>query len=367
VTRRLLITGGAGFIGANFTRYWAGAYPGDRLVVLDKLTYAGNKANLAPLLADRVRFVLGDIADRALVGRLLNEERIDTIVNFAAESHVDRSIDDPGSAVHTNVLGTQSLLDAARSCWHAAAERNCHFHHVSTDEVYGSLGPGDPPFTERHPYCPNSPYAASKAAADHLVRAYGTTYGLRYTISNCSNNYGPFQFPEKLIPLCLVNLLEGRTLPLYGDGQQIRDWLHVHDHCRAIECILTRATPGTTWNVGGGTAVENVWLIGRLCESVEQAFARAPALGERFPNCPAARQMRCVDRVRFVPDRPGHDRRYTLDAGRIERELGFRTSIALDQGLAATVDWYLDNASWWREVKDGTYRRGLAAEASPSP
>jgi dTDP-glucose 4,6-dehydratase len=361
MTRRLLITGGAGFIGANFTRFWADAHPGDRLVVLDKLTYAGNRENLAPLLDARVRFVLGDIADRARVLSLLEEERIDTIVNFAAESHVDRSIDDPYAVVHTNVLGTQSLLDAARAYWKVAPRTTNRFHHVSTDEVYGSLGPQDRPFTERHPYSPNSPYAASKAAADHLVRAYGATFGLPFTISNCSNNYGPYQFPEKLIPLCLVNLLDGRRLPLYGDGRQIRDWLHVHDHCRAIECILTQASSGTTWNVGGRSEAENVWLIGRLCEVVEQAFARHASLGERFPACPAARGRSCRDQIEFVQDRPGHDRRYAIDGSSIERELGFRTSIALEQGLGTTVEWYLDHEPWWRAIKDGTYRRGLGS------
>jgi dTDP-glucose 4,6-dehydratase len=359
VTRRLLITGGAGFIGSNFTRFWAEAYPDDRLVVLDKLTYAGNRANLTPLLDARVRFVTGDIADRARVLGILEEERIDTLVNFAAESHVDRSIDDPYAVVHTNVLGTQSLLDAARTYWKKAPQGANRFHHVSTDEVYGSLGPDDTPFTERHPYSPNSPYAASKAAADHLVRAYGATFALPFTISNCSNNYGPYQFPEKLIPLCLVNLLEGRRLPLYGDGRQIRDWLHVHDHCRAIERILIHAAAGTTWNVGGRSEAENVWLIGQLCDIVERAFARHAPLGERFPNCAAARGRACRDQIEFVQDRPGHDRRYAIDGSTIERELGFRASIPLDQGLAATVEWYLEHEPWWRSIKDGTYRRGL--------
>jgi dTDP-glucose 4,6-dehydratase len=366
MNRSLLITGGAGFIGSNFTRFWAKTYPQDRLVVLDKLTYAGNKANLAPLLDGRVRLVTGDIADRALAELLIREERIDTVVNFAAESHVDRSIDDPSATVRTNVLGTQSLLDAARACWTGPALRTHRFHHVSTDEVYGSLGPDDAPFTERHPYSPNSPYAASKAAADHLVRAYGATFGLPYTISNCSNNYGPFQFPEKLIPLCLVNLLEGRQVPIYGDGRHIRDWLHVDDHCRAIECILTRATPGSTWNVGGHAAVENVWLIGQLCEMVERAFLRTPALGEHFPDCPAAKGAPCSERMQFVTDRPAHDRRYAIDGSTIERELGFRTSIGLDQGLKRTVDWYLENASWWHAILDGSYRN-VATVTNPRP
>lgn len=367
MTRRVLITGGAGFIGSNFTHYWAAAHPGDRIVVLDALSYAANRSNLSLLPDDRIRFVYGNIRDRPLVQDLLEREQIDTVVNFAAESHVDRSIDNPTEFIRTNVLGTQVLLDAARACWVGASPGTCRFHHVSTDEVYGSLDPGEAPFTEQHAYAPNSPYAASKAAADHLVRAYGATYGLPFTISNCSNNYGPYQFPEKLLPLCLVNLLEGRRLPLYGDGRQIRDWLHVNDHCRAIECILEQAQPGTTWNVGGQAESENIRLVGRLCEGVSRAFSADPSLAERFPACPAARGISCHEQIEFVRDRPGHDRRYAIDATRIERELGFRPSISLEEGITTTVRWYLDNEAWWRSIKDGTYRRGLArAPAGPA-
>jgi len=362
VIRRLLITGGAGFIGSNFTHFWAHTYPNDRLVVLDALTYAGSRANLTPRLDGRIRFVEGDIANGPLVRRLLEEEHIETIVNFAAETHVDRSIDDPQAFIRTNVVGTQVLLDAARSYWRSTSRSGHRFHHVSTDEVYGSLGPNDVPFTERHPYSPNSPYAASKAAADHLVRAYGATFGLPFTISNCSNNYGPYQFPEKLIPLCLVNLLQGRRLPLYGDGRQVRDWLHVHDHCRAIALILTRAAEGTTWNIGGGAGTPNVTLIERLCDLVDQAFAKNPTLAGRFPECPAARGQSCRDRIEFVEDRPGHDRRYAIDGSAIERELNFRPEIPLETGLSTTIDWYLEQEPWWRSIKDGTYRRGLVAK-----
>jgi len=247
-----MVTGGAGFIGANFCHYWSATYPGDRLVVLDALTYAGNLASIEPLIqSQRVRFVHGDICDRDRVAALLREERIDTIVNFAAESHVDRSIKDPQSFLRTNVMGTHALLEAARSTWPDPATGSYRFHHVSTDEVYGSLGPADPAFTESTPYAPNSPYSASKAAADHVVRAYVHTFATPCTISNCSNNYGPYQFPEKLLPLCIVNILEGRPLPIYGDGLQIRDWLHVEDHCRAIDHILRVSDLGETWNVGG--------------------------------------------------------------------------------------------------------------------
>ena len=364
MTRHLLVTGGAGFIGSNFARYWAAAHPGDRIIVLDALTYAGNRANLAGLADERVRFVRGDIGDRALVGDLFEREDIDTVVNFAAESHVDRSIDDPTVFVRTNVLGTQVLLEAARVSWRTTSHQMRRFHHVSTDEVFGSLAPDEAPFAETRPYAPNSPYAASKAAADHLVRAYGVTYGLPITISNCSNNYGPFQFPEKLIPLCLVNLLDGKRLPLYGDGQHVRDWLHVHDHCRAIESILLRAPTGTTWNVGGRAEEQNLRLVERLCDVVAEAFVADPALVARFPDCPAARGMPCREQIEFVRDRTGHDRRYAIDGTAIERELGFRATIPLERGLVTTVQWYLQHEPWWRSVKDGRYRRDPGADAS---
>jgi len=284
--RRLLVTGGAGFIGANFCHYWCAAHPGDRLVVLDALTYAGNLASIAELIdSGRVRFVRGDIGERERVAALLAEESLGTIVNFAAESHVDRSLEDPAQFLRTNVLGTQALLEAARESWGPeAAQRGCRFHHVSTDEVYGSLGSTEAAFTESTPYSPNSPYAASKAAADHLVRAYAHSFGLPVTISNCSNNYGPFQFPEKLLPLCILNILEGRRLPIYGDGLQIRDWLHVSDHCRAIELILTKSAAGETWNIGGSTQEPNLAVVGAVCDLLDQAFAAEPALAARFPR-----------------------------------------------------------------------------------
>jgi dTDP-glucose 4,6-dehydratase len=367
--RRLLVTGGAGFIGANFCHYWALKHPSDRLLVLDALTYAGNLASIA-LLEKRgaLRFVRGDIGDGALLGTLLREERIDTIVNFAAESHVDRSIEDPASFLKTNVLGTQVLLEAARLAWNTAAVlASCRFHHVSTDEVYGSLEHNAAGFTESTPYAPNSPYAASKAAAEHLVRAYHRTYGLPGTISNCSNNYGPYQFPEKLLPLCILNMLEGRALPIYGDGLQIRDWLHVNDHCRAIELILEDSPVGETWNVGGSTQDPNIAVVGMLCDLVDAAFAANPRLATRFPHSAAAAGKPSRSLMQHVRDRPGHDRRYAVDSGKIRRRLKFSAATDLAAGLADTVRWYLDNESWWRSVASGEYRQWYARQYQSGP
>ena len=362
--RRLLVTGGAGFIGANFCHYWAQAHPSDRLVVLDALTYAGNLASIAALeTRGALRFVRGDIGDGPLITTLLKDERIDTIANFAAESHVDRSIEDPASFLKTNVLGTQVLLEAARLAWNTPeALESCRFHHVSTDEVYGSLEHGAAGFTESTPYAPNSPYAASKAAADHLVRAYSRTYGLPCTISNCSNNYGPYQFPEKLLPLCILNMLEGRALPIYGDGLQIRDWLHVSDHCRAVERILQDSPAGETWNVGGSTQDPNIAVVGMVCDLVDAAFARQPALAQRFPNSAAAAGKASRTLMQHVRDRPGHDRRYAVDSGKIRRRLRFSAATELAAGLEQTVRWYLDNESWWRSVASGEYRQWYARQ-----
>src|SRR4029079_457740 len=289
---KLLITGGGGFIGGNFVHYWLREHPRDALVVLDALTYAGNLETLAGFEGDsRMHFVRGDVADADVVARTLSDDGVDTIVHFAAESHVDRSIVEPGAFVRTNVVGTQVLLDAARAAWRTDTRwrDGVRFHHVSTDEVYGSLSPTDPPFTERTPYSPNSPYAASKAASDHLVRAYHHTYGLPTSISNCSNNYGPYQFPEKLIPLMIVNALRGLPLPLYGDGRQIRDWLFVGDHCQAIDRIIQADVAGCTFNVGGRAEHENVYIVGQVCELLDARFRAEPGFGERFPDCPPAR------------------------------------------------------------------------------
>ncbi|HYL04251.1 MAG TPA: dTDP-glucose 4,6-dehydratase [Steroidobacteraceae bacterium] len=357
--RRLLVTGGAGFIGANFCHYWTRAHPGDRLVVLDALTYAGNLASIAALIEQgSLRFVRGDIGNEEQVAALLAAERIEIIVNFAAESHVDRSIADPAAFLRTNVLGTQVLLEAARRAWgEDAGRRGCRFHHVSTDEVYGTLEPGDAPFTETTPYAPSSPYAASKAAADHLVRAWARTWRLPCSISNCSNNYGPYQFPEKLLPLCILNILEGRALPIYGDGLQVRDWLHVSDHCRALDLILGGSPPGETWNVGGASQEPNLTVVGTLCDLVDAAFAARGELAARFPRSAPARGRPARSLIEHVRDRPGHDRRYAVDSGKIRARLGFSAATALVEGLRTTVDWYLDNESWWREVVSGEYRQ----------
>ena len=358
---RLLVTGGAGFIGANFVHHWLGTHPADRVVVLDALTYAGNLANLESV-KDRpeLKFVRADIRDTARVEQLLREERLDTIVHFAAESHVDRSIHGPDAFIETNVQGTHSMLKAARTVWLTErAVREHRFHHVSTDEVYGSLGPEDPAFTEATRYAPNSPYSASKAASDHLVRAYHHTYGLATTISNCSNNYGPFHFPEKLIPLMIVNLLHGRALPIYGDGRNVRDWLHVSDHCRGIERVLERGTPGEVYNIGGGAESENLALVETLCAVADRAFLKRPELIEAFGASPAARGERSASLIQFVKDRPGHDRRYAIDCTKAERELGYKAEVTLERGLQDTFAWYLDHQWWWRGVMDGSYQRWI--------
>jgi dTDP-glucose 4,6-dehydratase len=335
----MLVTGGAGFIGANFVRHRAARHPGDLLVVLDALTYAGDRANLAG--APHV-FVHGDIRDTPLVRSLLREHALDTIVHFAAESHVDRSIAAPHAFVDTNVLGTHSLLAAARAEWLDAGSGRPHrFHHVSTDEVYGSLGPDDPAFTEASPYAPNSPYAASKAASDHLVRAYHRTYGLQTTLTACSNNYGPYQHAEKLIPLFLRNCLTGTPLPIYGDGMNVRDWLHVQDHVRAIELALARGQPGEAYNVGGGEESPNLELIDTLCAVVDRAFAADSQLARRFPGAPAARGEPSASLKSFVPDRLGHDRRYAINEEKSRRELGYHATRTFAQGLEETVAWYL--------------------------
>lgn len=355
---RLLITGGAGFIGTNFVHWWLGEHPGERVVVLDALTYAGNVANLQPAQArSELRFVHGDIRDTALIEQLLREERLDTIVHFAAESHVDRSITGPDAFIETNVVGTHSLLKAARRVWLEERAVTAHrFHHVSTDEVYGSLGPTDAPFTETTRYAPNSPYSASKAASDHLVRAYQHTYGLATTVSNCSNNFGPYQFPEKLIPLTIVNILEGKPLPVYGDGENIRDWLHVTEHCRGIGAILARGKPGEVYNIGGGCELRNIDLVRSLCAIADQAFRAQPALCTRFPRSLAAGPEGCAGSINFVQDRPGHDRRYAIDSAKLARDLGFRCGGTLERSLLETFEWYVRNEGWWRSILDGTYR-----------
>jgi dTDP-glucose 4,6-dehydratase len=353
----VLVTGGAGFIGANFVRFWRDTNPSDAITVLDALTYAGNRSSLDGVDAD---FVHGDIGDTALVEGLLNERRIDTLIHFAAESHVDRSIHGPDAFIETNILGTHSLLKAARTVWLAGCGVPHRFHHVSTDEVYGSLGPDDAAFSETTPYAPNSPYSASKAASDHLVRAYHHTYGLAVTTSNCSNNYGPYQFPEKLIPLFLINALHGRPLPIYGDGMQVRDWLHVDDHCRGIAAVIAKGRVGETYNIGGGAELPNLTVIDTLCSAVDAAFAADSELVTRFPDAPAARGVATASLKTTVTDRPGHDRRYAIDERRARDELGYAPLRTFAQGFASTLDWYLANEPWWRAILDGSYRDWVA-------
>ena len=344
----ILVTGGAGFIGANFIRY-ALARPEfkGRVINLDKLTYAGNLQNLEGLGARHV-FVKGDICDYKLVLRLLRRYKISLVVNFAAESHVDRSIHGPAEFVRSNINGTFSLLEAAREAW--PDRKDVRFHHVSTDEVYGSLGRTGK-FRETTPYDPRSPYSASKASSDHLVMAYHHTYGLPVTISNCSNNYGPYHFPEKLIPLVILSALEGKPLPVYGDGMQVRDWLYVEDHCAAIWRVITKGRPGQTYNVGGNSEKKNIDVVKGICAALEKFQ----------PSCcnPMMKGKKYADLFTYVKDRPGHDRRYAIDFSKIRRELGWKPSVTFKEGLESTVVWYLGNAGWVRNVNTGAYRGWL--------
>lgn len=340
---RLLVTGGAGFIGSNFVHHWVKHHPDDRVVVLDALTYAGRARNIETLSGSpNLHFVRGDIRDGAAVEHLLRAEGIDTLVNFAAESHVDRSIASADEFVQTNIVGTYSLLEAARKVWlREGREGRRRFHQVSTDEVYGSIASNVPPAREGGVYAPNSPYAASKAAADHLVRACGRTHGLPVTTSHSCNNYGPRQHPEKLVPRAIVNLLAGREMPVYGDGGNQREWLHVHDHCRGLERVLLAGEAGEVYHLGGGESMANLDLLRLLARLVDARFARDPDLARRFPGSPAARGESTGTLLRFVPDRPGHDRRYSVSGEKARRLLGFTPEIDLERGLDDTVAWYL--------------------------
>ena len=344
----LLVTGGAGFIGGNFVHYWNARHPDDHVIVLDALTYAGNRSTLEG--APAAELIVGDIRDQELVEKLLRDRAIAKIVHFAAESHVDRSITGPDAFIDTNILGTNSLLKAARAVWLAGDGQDHRFHHISTDEVYGSLGSDDPAFSETTPYAPNSPYSASKAASDHLVRAYHHTYGLNVTTSNCSNNYGPYQYPEKLIPLFCLNALSGKNLPIYGDGMNVRDWLHVEDHCRGIEACLDKGVPGETYNIGGGAELPNLDVIGAICREVDLAFEEVEGLAERYPDAPAAKGQKSETLKTFVTDRAGHDRRYAIDETKARGELGYAATRSFDEGLRQTLRWYLDNEEWWRPL-----------------
>jgi dTDP-glucose 4,6-dehydratase len=352
----LLVTGGAGFIGANFLAYWRRFRPADRIVILDALTYAGNFESVATFCDDNTcKFVHGDICDAAKVESLFKIFDFDTIVHFAAESHVDRSIYASQVFTRTNVQGTHTLLDAALAAWKSSFAGR-RFHHISTDEVFGSLAPDDPPFTESSHYDPRSPYAASKAASDFLVRSYAHTHGLPVTITNCSNNYGPYQFPEKLLPLMIVNAVTGQKLPIYGDGGNVRDWLYVEDHCTAIALVLGEGRLGETYNIGGNAQMTNIELVGLLCDEIDRRFAANERLATRFPDCPAAKGKRTRDLMSFVKDRPGHDRRYAICADKLSHELDFRAGTTLAEGLARTVDWYLGNEAWWRRIQSGAHR-----------
>jgi len=351
----ILVTGGAGFIGANFVLDWLNDPNAEGLINLDKLTYAGNLATLASVKNDpRHLFVQGDIGDRALVAKLLKEHQPRAIVNFAAESHVDRSIHGPADFINTNIVGTFNLLECARENWNglqAAQKTNFRFHHVSTDEVYGSLLPTAPAFTETHPYEPNSPYSASKAASDHLVRAWFHTYGFPVVTTNCSNNYGPYHFPEKLIPLVILNAINDKPLPIYGDGQQVRDWLYVGDHCSAIRTVLAKGRLGETYNIGGWNEKANIDVVRTICQILDELKPRAD--GESY-----------AQQITFVKDRPGHDRRYAIDARKIEQELGWRPAETFDTGIKKTVQWYLDNPIWVEGVVSGSYRDWLQKQYS---
>lgn len=348
----ILVTGGAGFIGSNFVNDWF-ADSDEPVINLDKLTYAGNVENLAALRGDaRHQLVQGDIGDSELVGRLLATHRPRAVVNFAAESHVDRSILGPEEFIQTNIVGTFRLLEAVRAYWNGLdpqAQAAFRFLHVSTDEVYGSLSQQDAPFSETNRYEPNSPYSASKAASDHLVRAYHHTYGLPVLTTNCSNNYGPFHFPEKLIPLVIHNALAGKALPIYGDGQQVRDWLYVKDHCSAIRRVLQVGTPGEVYNVGGWNEKANLDVVGTLCAILDELAPRAD--GKSYH-----------EQISFVKDRPGHDRRYAIDARKLERELGWRPAETFESGIRKTVQWYLDNQVWVGHVTSGAYREWVGTQ-----
>ncbi|MCZ8048597.1 MAG: dTDP-glucose 4,6-dehydratase [Microcystis aeruginosa K13-05] len=343
--RSIVVTGGAGFIGSNFVHHWCENYPEDRVIVLDALTYAGNLNNLATL-KDRknFRFLQGDICDRALVDELFAGENIDTVAHFAAESHVDRSILGPRAFVQTNVVGTFTLLESFRQHWLSNHQPdNYRFLHVSTDEVYGSLGVDAPAFTETTPYAPNSPYSASKAGSDHLARAYFHTYGMPTIITNCSNNYGSYHFPEKLIPLMCINILLGKPLPVYGDGQNVRDWLYVRDHCQALDTVIHKGKAGETYNIGGNNEVKNIDLVRMLCELMDE-------LAPDLPVKPAQ------NLITFVKDRPGHDRRYAIDASKIRTELGWQPQETVEGGLRKTIQWYLDHRDWWQPLLSKEYQ-----------
>lgn len=359
--KTLLVTGGAGFIGANFVHYWMDTYPEDIVIVLDALTYAGNIANL-DLVKGNANFVFchGNICDTQLIETLLKEHHVNTLVHFAAESHVDRSIDGPDAFIETNIIGTHSLLKAAKKVWidepiSKGQDPLAHrFHHVSTDEVYGTLEADDPAFSEDTQYAPNSPYSASKAASDHLVRAYHHTYGLEVTTSNCSNNYGPYHFPEKLIPLVLTNILFDKPLPIYGDGKQIRDWLYVTDHARGIDLVIQQGRLGECYNIGGINEWTNIDIVNLICKLMNEQFSTNPDLADKYPGATCAIEGKSEELITYVTDRAGHDRRYAIDPKKSNDELGYQPVESFETGIRKTVEWYLTKIEWWLPLLKGS-------------
>lgn len=352
---KIIVTGGAGFIGSAVVRYLINDTP-DEVLVVDKLTYAGNLESLLPVAENkRYSFQQADICDRPMLDNIFQRFQPDAVMHLAAESHVDRSIDGPAAFIETNILGTYTLLEAARGYWNGLNDKQrFRFHHISTDEVYGDLDQSSALFTESTPYDPSSPYSASKAASDHLVRAWARTYGFPVLVTNCSNNYGPYHFPEKLIPLIILNALEGKPLPVYGDGGQVRDWLYVEDHARALYRVLTRGQTGETYNIGGHNERKNIDVVRTICHLLDDIITDKPVGITQFEQL-----------ITFVADRPGHDQRYAIDASKIERELGWTPQETFESGIRKTVEWYLDNPSWWQRIKDGSYareRQGLASE-----
>jgi len=361
--RSMLVTGAAGFIGANFVRYIREQHPDDKIIIVDALTYAGNPHNLDDVLCADCQLMQADINDTDYMMQLLRDHQINTIVHFAAESHVDRSITGPDAFIEANIMGTYSLLKAARQVWQIEEQaiEDHRFHHVSTDEVYGQLSMQDPAFTEETAYAPNSPYSASKASSDFLVRSYHHTFGLQVTTSNCSNNYGPYHFPEKLIPLMILNVLHGKALPIYGDGKNIRDWLYVEDHAMGIDMVLQNGRVGETYNIGGCNEWTNIDIVNLICSLIDQRFKSSSALRKTYPNCPASQGEASNSLISYVTDRAGHDFRYAIDTAKIQSELGYEPKVTFEVGIEKTLDWYLENSQWWEAVLDGSYQ----AEALP--
>jgi len=364
--RSMLVTGAAGFIGANFVRHCREQHPDDKIIIVDALTYAGNPHNLDGVLDEQCQLVQADINDTDQMMQLLRLHQITTIVHFAAESHVDRSITGPDAFIEANIMGTYSLLKAARQVWQVEeqAPENHRFHHVSTDEVYGTLSMQDPAFTEETAYAPNSPYSASKASSDFLVRSYHHTYGMQVTTSNCSNNYGPYHFPEKLIPLMILNVLHGKALPIYGDGKNIRDWLYVEDHALGIDLVLQQGRVGETYNIGGCNEWTNIDIVNLVCTLIDKRFESSQTLRETYPHCPASQGEACNSLISYVTDRAGHDFRYAIDTHKIQSELGYEPKVTFETGIEKTLDWYLENPQWWEAVLDGSYRD---TEVLPEP